>query len=647
MISPDPETSLPLNLPDEVWGKVFSYLCLDDRKSIRLSCCRFYGISSNANFQKTEWMVFNGDLNADAALRYFSSCQGRNVWNLEMNLVHLTDDSILLFCQRQAAKIRSLVFHDCLIAPGLLKNIIEYCENLASFTLSFSSIYFARGDIWRQLAIIFSEFKSLHDTGIIRPSVTNFTFRLMHRRGRPNPILTNKKFLLFFAIFPNIKKLDLALFMDFSNTGFTQFSTILSDITSDTEFSFSCIYYQLFQLRDQLEELEIFFPDYYRESVHSIQTWNKICDIEMKNLKWLSLNYKLYGILSGINTISHFQYVTEFVFTYDVPTNTAPDIQLILNNAKQLHSLIIHCPCFEVFLDRDCMKALIQSQLEKLSIFGMFRTDFVCLENGISNCNLKDLDLMIFDHNLILLFTAHFRFLDKLYIQEFDERYLENIFKYQKKLRTLKFYNVRSPHSCNDYSSRQTSSVSLYRWLKNQSQFNRQLDYLVHLEILEADDFDFTEFLLNQFMFPKLKSLVIRLISLYPRSITNRLWQIFQKFTDLEFLMIDGEIEIPFFQWLSLCRTLLKLRYIFIQHNKFLLYDDSEYRQLFEISSSLRIIFHGKFKSLTSIKYFKDTITNTVKKKFLPRGCRTLYESVNEGIPLKYISPAFNHIGTE
>lgn len=62
MSSADSESGAELpNLPDEIWSKVFSYLPIDDRKNIRLSCHRLYRAASTFAAQKSEKMVFYGN----------------------------------------------------------------------------------------------------------------------------------------------------------------------------------------------------------------------------------------------------------------------------------------------------------------------------------------------------------------------------------------------------------------------------------------------------------------------------------------------------------------------------------------------------------------------------------------------------------
>ena len=190
--------------------------------------------------------VFYGNLNTDSALEFFSSCEEGKIWNIELNTVHLMDDSILSFFKKQEVKMRSLILNNYTVAPGLLKSIIESCENLVEFSLSFSSHFKTYCAYTDKLAIVFNDFKALQESGIICQSVTNFTFQFnILEHNDPIFTLTNKKFLDFFAVFPNVKKLDLTFLVN-SSYNCNQFSTVFSNVKLDKQLSFSCIYYQLF-----------------------------------------------------------------------------------------------------------------------------------------------------------------------------------------------------------------------------------------------------------------------------------------------------------------------------------------------------------------------------------------------------------------
>ena len=198
------------SLPEELWVKVFSFLSLDDRKNIRSSCRRLNQLSNSWSLRQTESIVFHGNLSIDAALQCFSSFEEGKLWNIKLNMVHL-DDSILSFFKN--TKVRSLILDNCTVAPGILKGIIQSCENLVEFSLFFRTYFNCRRVNMNNLAIVFNDFKALQEAKIICRNVTHFTFEfnILNYDNAGDYILTNKKFLNFFAVFPNIRQLYLRL----------------------------------------------------------------------------------------------------------------------------------------------------------------------------------------------------------------------------------------------------------------------------------------------------------------------------------------------------------------------------------------------------------------------------------------------------
>ena len=164
-------------------------------------------------------------------------------------------------------------------------------------------------------------------------------------------------------------------------------------------------------------------------------------------------------------------------------------------------------------------------------------------------------------------------------------------------------------------------------------------------------------FLLSEFVFPNLKSLVIDLSrpSLKSRPNIDLFWKTIQTFTGLELLKISGDIVplISFSQWLTLSQTLSKLRYLLIAEDRFKLFDDSKYYQLFKDSSTLQVIFHGgRYLTSNSVKYFKDIIANTVQSIQWPHNNRFFpidnyklnYKFPFEGIPQKFILYLYKYL---
>lgn len=159
-------------------------------------------------------------------------------------MVHLMGDSILSFFMKQGPKVLSLILNNCTVAPasGLLKSILESCENLVEFSLSFFYQFHRCHVNANDLRIVFNEFKALQESGFICQSFADFTFKFTMYKAYDNTIfiISNKKFLDFFALFLNMKKLDLTFFVD-QDYNYNQFSTVFSDIILDKHLSLSYI----------------------------------------------------------------------------------------------------------------------------------------------------------------------------------------------------------------------------------------------------------------------------------------------------------------------------------------------------------------------------------------------------------------------
>lgn len=117
------------------------------------------------------------------------------------------------------------------------------------------------------------------------------------------------------------------------------------------------------------------------------------------------------------------------------------------------------------------------------------------------------------DNNVLLLFTTYFRSLERLLCQkfnqsfqdlEFNESFLENIFKYQLKLRYLILDNRTSPPRFI-----KIPSTTLCHWLEIECEPYHQLNYLTHLHVMKGQSLDLSEFLLSKFAFPNLRSLIL------------------------------------------------------------------------------------------------------------------------------------------
>jgi len=123
------------DLLDEMWVKVFEYLPVQDRSSIRLTCHRFYDISNCPSLLKSEQIVIPADFYVIPAISSLATSP-RKVWNLKLKDVSLTDDSaVLSFFRSQGTNIRGLILDECHLVPDLLRFIILQCVNLQSFII--------------------------------------------------------------------------------------------------------------------------------------------------------------------------------------------------------------------------------------------------------------------------------------------------------------------------------------------------------------------------------------------------------------------------------------------------------------------------------------------------------------------------------
>lgn len=313
------------------------------------------------------------------------------------------------------------------------------------------------------------------------------------------------------------------------------------------------------------------------------------------------------GCSARMRNLPEFKYFTDIsLHNVRLSPSRSSIIQHILNTAKQMRTLRILLD--SLIIDENCFQVLLRSQLKNLSVLfeGVTDIDFdySSLENHLlPNHHLKYLNLQVGDSNIVLLFTKYFLGLERLKVAEFDERIFGTIFNYQTKFHNLILRNWYSPTI---RTRENISPVSLQHWNSNQYNPDRKIDYLRHLFTFVDGSVELTEFLLNEYVFPNLESLNITTSSapLYDNSPHFLFWLSIHS-SNLEFLRIRWQIDVPFSRWYSMCANLPKLRYLLIwSTDSLILFDDSEYRQLFEICPSLRIISHV---------HHDDTLLNILK----------------------------------
>lgn len=625
---------LLLNLPDDIFGKVFAHLPVEDWKSIRLTCRRFYEVCHTADIEKNEQIAFYGNLNTKRAI--LSLCDHeRKVWNIRLNGVKLRDSMLPFFINR-GDRIHSLILDNCVLKNGLLRDIIENCPNLRSFAFintvpKFPSyVLFGSSDQMYKFDIFF-DLASLRNDGIVCSKVTSFTLILPKPpQGRLSYALSNKTFLHIFYVFPNIKELIVRVFID---RHFDESSSVVSDTLSDEVFSFSCVYYQMMKMCDQLEKLMLHFQYPSTQSYLSIETLNKICSIEMKNLKELSLNL-IRPDLGNASIVNIFSFENLTSLDCTVKFLSADNILLILNNAWKLRYLVIRTDAAKhnsLPIHKKCFEALVKS---KLVIFDLYhaisRDEFMIVFAGfekaslekclLPNRSLKKSKMILANFHTLSVFLSYFTSLETRLIQEVDRRVLRTVSKNQTQLRSLILCH-------RDWSNFE----GLFRIDDSMDSLTLSFDNLTHLCALDFDSLDSELFvnLLSRFRLPKLKSLYIQMnLGSKMNDLVKLLWKSLKKFTRLEYLTVILNNQITFDQWVPSIEALPKLRHFLIRDRRVNVdydsdteeignpepHEKSKCRQLFDLHLSLRtvIIHHFKRKIAKSCRYFKDITKDKV-----------------------------------
>lgn len=653
-----------LIFPDEILSSVFFHLLIEDRKSVRLTCRRFYEACNTFDILKTEEFNFYGNINSNRAILSLFNVK-RKLLNIKINAVRL-DSSILPFFGKHGPHIHSLIFHNCMLTDGLLRDIIECCQNMCSF--AFIIAVPNRMNHWwdNRLRVMYklnilADLIALHNNGVVCTQVTKFTLIL----PRPFPLdnvwdFSNDKFLHIFDVFPNIQKLNIQVDV---NSDFHQLSTIMSDVTSDRVFSFSSIYYQIMKMCNQLEKLTLHFLNSMTNSsysltphsYYSVQTLNKIGNIKLKNLKELSLNL-IRPDFSDVSLINIFSFENLTCLDCTVENVSSNDMLLILDTAKKLccltlrtkatdHTFLLHEKCFEALVISkliilDICRATTQMEPMILSV----SFDHSSLSNtSLPNRTLKQLKMSMANDNTISLFLSCFKHLETLLVGKVENNFLNVVSKNQTQLRNLILYHRHRSRNLLHSPLQQIDTPSCQKF-----------DNLTHLCILYVDSqySKLSILMLSKLLLPKLISLHIQLELCSEKSDHfERLWQSIQKFTQLEYLTIILNYHIEFPHCLTLINVLPKLRYIHIWDKRSFFYDsedlnnfglhvfrfssvdDLKCHQIFDLHPSLRIVILHHFSSLTkaSRRYSKDITKNEVILKWLH-----LEDEKLEGIPYYY-----------
>lgn len=580
------------DLPDEIWLKIFTHLELEDRKTIRLTCRRFHEVCNCRFFQENEKIICKPPGTAakfETTIKKLLKIE-RKLWNIKLSRLCL-DEPTVAFFEKQGSNIHSLVFDRCQFAPAIFKAIIEQCPSLHQISLTTEHEESNQN--------IFLDFEGLEKSGIVRQGLTDFSLDLSE--DYRYTALTNRQVFRFLASFPNIRNLDFSIKISKQ----VAFSCSL-DISSNAQFSFPYLYYNLSEMCHRVEKLSLSY--YYRYSLHLPSPPNFEKDAEMKNLKEMSLIYRVDSSKDLIrNPFSLFEHLTYFdchVTYFDYLSTTSFSIKLLLNSAPQLQSLKLKV--WDSFtIDEDCFMALVRSKLvtfmsdflscnflEPLTSLGFPRDLLNAVirptyfgDTLLPNFSLKNLNLLNTDPYLLSLFTVYFQRLECLTIPLIHNYILLNIFQYQTQLCSIHLSNRSSRRMSVRYSS-------LLEWRDGGNlPENRQLEYLTHLELYEDRlNFSFSDFILSEFVFPKLESLCIHVYNKIDGDAVN--WKITQKFTRLKHLYINLPGEMSFQDWLCLICVATKLETLEIK-NKSKVFLRTKYDQLFKMCSSLREIRHN------------------------------------------------------
>lgn len=644
-----------LNLPDKVWDKLFTYLSLDDRKSIRLSCRPLYAICNNIRVQKYEEIVFHGNINTVAAIRSLSVSK-RKMWNMRLYRVYVEDTCILEFFQYQGIKVHSLTFEFCKLAPGIFENIIKYCQNLHKIVIIFDP---SKGR--EHCKHLLDDFKALKNHDIVRTSVKSFILKIPEGSMKlDNFYLTKGDFLCFFDVFANIKNLNLTIEID-KNFDNSHAKVIDPVVNFNSRISFSCIYSQVMKMSQQLEKLHLHFTYECNLSGQwlSIRALHRIADIKMEKLKKFSLNWIELWDETIIDPFSNLKHLTDFDCTISSSVSQSAFVQLLLSNATELQSLTVRTDNgFD--MNSECFQALVNSRLVILnfrvnkyhynhahdidiytkSIIYSSHSEESLWRNSLSpNHTLKQLNMSTDDRLLLLLFGNYFQNLENLIFQDIRDNVLFRILKVQKKVRSLVLYN------CNKYPLANCSnegSFTLNWWFSRDSQLSyHHFCDLTHLHIVEEISLDLSLFMFSNFVFPKLKSLKIEIPCNLTRPTSNAnflaLWTNIEKFTQLVSLDIRCRSNTSFQQWLTLLSALPKLRYFVISAHQSESFSDAQYEYCFRIHPSLSSICvlrpkeHiriGQSVFRGDVFYFRNIITNSIEKKSISHAkfCSVVYQ---------------------
>lgn len=611
-------------IPDEIFLQIFKHSPVEDLKSIRRTCRRFYELCDDSRIQAAERIVLYGEFNNIPALECFSS-SSRHIQHIKFSELHL-HEAVFPFFEHQGPNIQSVAFNYCTFSDGVVKCIVEQCVNLREFCLEICPKHHFALTVLR-------DFEGLETDAIIRESVTSFSLTLLS----DTLSFSNRNFRRFLIIFPKITELNVSLqkvnpeFLP----GFLNVSTVPADLTSDTSFTYSCIYDRLQSLADQLEilRLEIDGP------FPLVRSTNNINHIWMKNLKELSLKGAFF--LEDISVIPDsvwFQQLTRFNCSIDFEDSLAE------SETEFMRLLLTHTPLRRlkmsestIHMDLKLFKLLLKSKLESLQIDEVSgeteRLLFLLNSKSSSSTNtvmpnytLQYLSIDKIHHSWNLLFAFYFRSVKYFQWGDVHRSELPSVCKHLSKLHGLILVGTAERESGNPSNP----------WLKDVT-INFEFEYLVELRIMERH-FSLTAFLLSNFKFPQLKSLNIAIS--FP-SKTDKLWPLIRELTNLECLRVS--LPRSYINFPEELAGLSKLRHCLIadfshKEHDIVPFSEYDYIEMFETRPCLRSFIHEHWTGFYDIDltytdlYFRDVTTNSVVNLFNDRNWKNYVNSTFYGM---------------
>ena len=172
---------------------IFSRLPLRDRKTVRLVCKSWYEACC-----QHERIRFLGDGD-------FESFRAYGLRNLEVTLSCIGSEWSLVSWQEIAARIRMLELYDCMLGDGMMKSVIQCCENLRILRVTLQNydpkLSFCSPETLEEMNVVREKLETFMICGR-RPEDEVPSYHLFQDQWR-------KIFVALFRIFPKIQRFTL------------------------------------------------------------------------------------------------------------------------------------------------------------------------------------------------------------------------------------------------------------------------------------------------------------------------------------------------------------------------------------------------------------------------------------------------------